>query len=372
MPRYKEPFTIFPRKLKSGRKVYYYRVYDNNGNRCAARSTGQTNKTLAKNYCTNLLSKGLLYSGSSVAFCLYAKDFFADNSMWMHDKRLSSNGKEQAVSINTLKAYRHNNDDILIPYFNETKLRDITPYQIKQFRADMIQKGFSNSAINLACSCLKIILSYALADKLITTDPFTSIKQMYTNAKVKCSFTEQELFKIFHSEWNNSERKIFALTAAVTGMRIGEISAIRRETLFENYIDVKDQLSNGDYIPVKDGEKRKVRICPKVYDMLKSCILRNRGIAFSENQDTYRQFFYTVAGLTSFVRQKRKISFHSLRHFFNTYLITNGISEIKVKSIMGHSSGKGSMTERYTNFLPEHFDDIADLQEKLLISFGVK
>lgn len=369
MPRYKEPFTVFPRTLKSGRKVYYYRVYDNNGNRCAARSTGQTNKTLAKNYCSDLLAKGLLYSGSSVAFCLYAKDFFSDNSMWMHDKKLSSNGKEQAVSVNTLKAYRHNNDDILIPYFKETKLRDISPYQIKQFRADMIERGFSNSAINLACSCLKIILSYALADKLITTDPFASIKQMYTNAKARSSFTEQELIKVFHSDWTNSERKTFVLVAAVVGMRIGEISAIRRETLFEDYIDVRDQFCNGDYIPVKDGEKRKVRICPTIYKMLKQCINRNGGVAFIENQDTYRQAFYNIAGLTTKVRQERKVSFHSLRHFCNTYLITNGIAEIKVKSIMGHSSGKGSMTERYTNFLPEHFNDVSELQEKLLKMF---
>jgi hypothetical protein len=36
---------------------------------------------------------------------------------------------------------------------------------------------------------------------------------------------------------------------------------------------------------------------------------------------------------------------------------------------MGHSSGKGSMTERYANFRPEHFDDVAELQEKLLELF---
>jgi integrase len=369
MPRYREPFTIFPRTLPSGRVVYYYRTYSPDGERTTAHSTGKTNKTQARCYCAELLAQGLLYSSSGMTFGVYARGFFNDNSQWMSDKIQAGQGKEQPVARNTLKAYRHTLDSFIIPFFKNIKLMEIKPSHIKKFRADLIEKELSNSVINLSCTCLKIILSYAKADKLIVTDPFISVPMMYVNAKTKSSFTLEELKAAFNKKWDNKERKIFSLVAAVTGMRISEISAIRRETLFRTYIEVKDQMNGNILQPVKDGEKRKVRICPKVYVLLDGCIRRNGKRAFIEAQDTYRITFYKYCGINKTERSKRGLTFHSLRHFVNTYLLTNGISEIKVKSVLGHSSGKGSMTERYANFLPEHFDDVAELQDKLLSLF---
>ena len=104
--------------------------------------------------------------------------------------------------------------------------------------------------------------------------------------------------------------------------------------------------------------------------MLSDCIRRNKGFAFREAQDTYRQAFYNYANLSTIeLRQKNRLSFHSLRHFVKTVLFTSGIPEIKVKSVLGHSSGKNSMSERYANFRPEDFDDVAKVQSELLALF---
>ena len=370
MPRYREPFTLFPRKLKSGKYVYYYRTYSPDGERTVAHSTGLTNKTLARNYCADLLSKGLLYSNSGMCFGVYAKGFFDDNSQWMSDKIQAGQGKEQPVAKNTLKAYRHSLDTFIIPFFKNIKLLDIKPSHVKKFRDSLIDKSFSNSVINLNCTILKIILSYARADGLITSDPFASIPAMYVNARTKSAFTLEMLMKVFNKKWMSSERKIFSLTAAVAGLRIGEISAIRKETLHKDYIDVKDQINDNQLCPVKDGEKRKVRICEELYTMIAGCIRRNGDYAFSEAQDTYRRAFYDYAELDAEKRTKTGLTFHSIRHFVNTYMLSHGISEIKVKCILGHSSGKGSMTERYANFQPSDFDDVAKIQVELLALFS--
>lgn len=370
--RYREPYTIFPRKLKSGKTVYYYRTYSPDGERTVAHSTGKTNKTQARCYCADLLSKGLLYSNTGMVFGVYAKGFFDDNSQWMSDKIQAGQGKAQPVAEKTLKAYRHCLDDFIIPFFRNIKLTDIKPSHIKKFRDSFIDKGLSNSVINLNCTILKIIISYARADGLITSDPFVSVPMMYINARTKGAFTKEQLIKTFSKNWDSKERKIFSLIAAVTGMRISEISAIRKETLFNTYIDIKDQLLDNKIQPVKDGEKRKLRICPELYKMISDCIRRNGNFAFTEAQDTYRQTFYDYAEIPTYeLRQKSKLSFHSLRHFVNTTLLTSGISEIKVKSVLGHSSGKGSMSERYANFRPEDFDDVAEIQKSLLTSFSV-
>ena len=364
MPRYREPFTIFPRTLSSGKIVYYFRTYSPDGERTVAHSTGKTNKTQAKNYCAELLAQGLLYSNAGMTFGTYAKGFFDDNSQWMGDKIQSGQGKPQAVAANTLKSYRHCLTAFILPFFSRIKLLEIRPYHIKKFRNNLIKDQYSNAVINLSCTCLKIILSYAMADRLITIDPFVSVPAMYVNAKVKSAFEIGQLVKVFNKSWQNNERKLFSLIAASTGMRISEISAIRRDTVYSDYIDVKEQFVNNKLSPVKDGEKRKVRICSTLHKLISQHL--KEDFIFTDAQDTYRREFYFHLGISKEERDKQGLSFHSLRHFFNTYLLSNGISEIKVKCILGHSSGKGSMTERYANFLPEHFDDIAELQEKLL------
>ena len=152
------------------------------GERTTAHSTGKTNKTQARNYCAELLSQGLLYSNAGMSFGVFAKGFFDNDSQWMGDKIQSGQGKTQPVAANTLKSYRHSLETFLIPFFSKIKLSDIRPYHIKKFRTKLIESNYSNSVINLSCTCLKIILSYAMADRLITTDPFISVPVIYFSA----------------------------------------------------------------------------------------------------------------------------------------------------------------------------------------------
>jgi len=53
-------FTLFSRVASSGKKVVYYYAYDGEGRRRGPWSTGQTSKTLARNYCNKLNREGKL------------------------------------------------------------------------------------------------------------------------------------------------------------------------------------------------------------------------------------------------------------------------------------------------------------------------
>jgi hypothetical protein len=46
---------VYPRLKKNGKKVYYYRIYDENGKRKSGISTGLTSKTAARNYVIDLI-----------------------------------------------------------------------------------------------------------------------------------------------------------------------------------------------------------------------------------------------------------------------------------------------------------------------------
>lgn len=60
MPRLREAYSLYKRRTPKGKTVYYFRVYDDNGNRLPGRSTGKTNKKGARDYCDVLKEAGRL------------------------------------------------------------------------------------------------------------------------------------------------------------------------------------------------------------------------------------------------------------------------------------------------------------------------
>jgi hypothetical protein len=58
--RLKESFTLYQRAPGSGRKVFYYRTYNEKGRRVGGFSTDLSTKTAAREFCNGLLKAGTL------------------------------------------------------------------------------------------------------------------------------------------------------------------------------------------------------------------------------------------------------------------------------------------------------------------------
>ena len=134
------------------------------------------------------------------------------------------------------------------------------------------------------------------------------------------------------------------------------------------YIDLRDQYLRGQLRPLKTKEARKIPICPELYKLFLERI--------EQSPDGY--VFYNVgATKASDVlhrvlmknmperNEERGYCFHSWRHFFNTYLLSNNISPIKVAAVLGHSTGVSSVQERYTNFTEADYKEIYEVQSVL-------
>jgi integrase len=360
MARYKAPYTLYLRG-----KVWYYRTYSPEGLRTAGCSTGCTAKCRAREYCERLQKNGFLYQGSSLNFALYAEHFFDDDSTWMRDRAAGGTIDRPAMSESYKTSLRYINRLYLIPFFGAYKVADLRPSITKLFRSWMVKKGLSNKTINMAVSVFKLITDTAIADGLLLIDPLKTIKPFPTNAKSRDAFTLNEIKSMMPAVWRDSDIGLFTLTAAVTGMRYSEILAIRKETLNETYIDVKDQVLHNAFLPLKTHIARKVPIPEKLYTLLKVNITED-GMIFTSGSNYYREHFIADCGIKSKERKERCLTFHSLRHFFNTYLLSENVSSVKVAAVMGHSTGKGSMQERYTNWRPEMFPEVYDAQYRLI------
>ena len=181
---YREPFTIFPRRMKSGLIVYYYQTYDNEGRRTTARSTGKTSKTAARAYCEQLRKTGELIPTKRHTANLAA---FSQN-FWLYDKCQYVKSKlARGQSIG--KSYCQHNRSVLLNYilpdFGQLPLPQITANKIEKWLLGLPNRGLSNETANKAFKCLKIILNEAQKQNLIHNNPCQNMPQLARNPKKK-------------------------------------------------------------------------------------------------------------------------------------------------------------------------------------------
>ena len=169
------------------------------------------------------------------------------------------------------------------------------------------------------------------------------------------------------------------MTAAITGLRISECTGLQPEQIKNGYLDIDRQFYNGKLCHPK-GDNRFVTIPEKLEKKLKE-VSTGKLFVFTpkgNGTDNFPQCYLRRNLKSSFSEQMkcqakdRRLTFHSFRYFFNTYLISNNINEEKVNFIIGHSSGKNSMMKLYTTWKPSHYEDVRRLQNQLCDIFKVE
>ena len=363
-------FNVYKRTLKSGNKKYYYQTYNRDGTLSSGKSTGCKSKKEAIHYCETLLMQGRLWSGSNLPFSSYAEHFFDIDSIWVQDKLASGTPDYQALSPLYLKKLQSTVRLHLLPYFGNTKFSTIKPNDIKEFRLHLLrEKNLSFKTVNDIISVFRIIVDVALTDDILTISPLRGIKPLMKNPSVREAFTFEDAHKILcEFKWVNQSQRLFNFVAACTGMRLSEINSLRKENVKPTYIDLHDQYLRGQLRPLKTKEARKIPICPELYKILSERIEKSdEGYVFfdvgaTRASDSLHKIL--VANMPE-RNKERGYCFHSWRHFYNTYLLSQNISPVKVAAVLGHSTGVSSVQERYTNFTEADYQEIYKVQSQL-------
>lgn len=361
MAWFHQNYTLYKRG-----KYYYYMTYTPDGVRTSGKTTHCTSKSAARVYCDDLLKRGLLYSGASLTFTQYASGFFDEGSVWVLDRLSLGTADRPGISEGTLDKYRRDLKNYLLPFFGKYKMQDITPTVVKKFRQWCIQeKKLSPKSINNATGTFRIITETALADSIIMFDPMRGIKALKIDEDTRHAFTLEIAKKVLDpSNWEDQLSFICNLTAAITGMRTSELLAIRLDTLHENYIDVKDQRINYKILPCKTAEKRIVPIPEKLGRILK-VLCEDTYFAFELPQNTAYSRLVQALSKAGIDKEKEKLTFHSWRHFANTYFLSHNVPKVKVDSIIGHSDSQTKVQAMYTHFRSEDYQDFYEVQHEL-------
>ena len=144
--RYRKPFTVFPRTLKSGKKVYYYHAYDSDGRRTNYRSTGQTTRAAAETYCLKLYRENkLLTRVKEITFAEYTRTW------WIFEKCGYIRGRKVRgfpITRRYADNQRMNLEKHILPVFGDKKLNRITVNMIDSWLRAFLGNGFSGSRAN--------------------------------------------------------------------------------------------------------------------------------------------------------------------------------------------------------------------------------
>jgi integrase len=256
----------------------------------------------------------------------------------------------------TLKDYRQVLDAYLLPApedsepsetpygrapFATTALRDLKPARVKAWYDDL---PYGRTAEKLLM-IVRAIFAHARSRGWIEQNPADAVERQQVRYSGDYDFYSREEVEALVRHAASDQDGAIYLTAAMTGLRRGELVALRwRDIDFPGQaIRVRANYSFGELVTPKSG---KVRSVPMVREVAQALARLSQRERFTGDEDPV--FAGTVGGHrdASALRRRyaaavieakmRPLPFHSLRHYFGSMAV-NRASLVQVQSWMGHS-----------------------------------
>ncbi len=383
-------FSIYPRKKKNGKAIYYVRFKNPDGTYSTAHSTQCTTRRDAEKWAEAELEKKKIYiPGADVLFKNFSAGFFDWNSTWAVNKRVEG----RRISLSHCNDRTDKLKRFLLPVFGDLPLSAIDKLKIRDFRNDLFSKGYSGSLINKCLYALKAILEAAEDAELIKSIP--KITKAAENEKEKGILSIEEVGQLFRSPWESlpsyshpAKEQYFGfignILSCITGIRLGELQALQIQdiNIDRGYIIIRrswDRKIKALTATTKSGKERNILIPSRIVYELRKIIDKNpygkpeSFIFYSiiEDQPIDAKVFIkslylalSKIGIDEAERKKRNITFHSWRHWFNSLLINEKIPLQKVQEVIGHTD---RMSKHYYHL--NDMQDIGQIQENIISLF---
>ena len=272
--------------------------------------------------------------------------------------------RDRALKPSTLRGYRSIICAYLLPAFGERPLEDITSEEIERWRAELAgrQRELSNSSKNRILTLLHGILRRACKVHRLPANPAAGVERHRVRSCGDIEvFSPEEVWALVRAAASEQDAAIF-LTAAFTGMRRGELLALRwRDVDFAgSSIRVRASYAAGALTTPKSGKVRAVPLAPDVAATLARLSQRRwftgeDDLVFPGEAGSYLDGSALRRRYAAALRRAglRPLRFHDLRHTFGTRMIAKADIR-RVQEWMGHADVQTTM--RYLHYAPRPED----------------
>jgi integrase len=274
--------------------------------------------------------------------------------------------QDRGCKPTTIRNYRNAINVHLLPVFGSLALEEVTVREIERWRAGMSSarqaRALSNKTKNNLLVLMHAIFRRAVKLYGLPVNPVANVDRfrVRTSGDIQV-FSPEEVWALVRAAASEVDAAIF-LTAAFTGLRRGEVLALRwRDVDFAgSTIRVRASYAAGRLTTPKSGKVRAVPMAPDVATALARLGTRER---FTGEDDFV---FAGAAGLpldgdalSSRYRKAletgglRNLRFHDLRHTFGTRMIAKADIR-RVQEWMGHADIQTTM--KYLHYAPREED----------------
>ncbi|HWE32274.1 MAG TPA: site-specific integrase [Solirubrobacteraceae bacterium] len=286
--------------------------------------------------------------------------------------------QDRGRKASTVEDYRSIINVHLLPTFGELQLEEITVPAVEAFQASLARRVHRGRAItprtrNKVLNVLHGVFARARKVWGLATNPAAGIERHpQRNSGDIEVFSPEEVWALIRHADDERDAAVYA-TAAFTGLRMGELRALRwRDVDFpRSVIRVRASYAAGELSVPKSGKVRSVPMVDEAAQLLaqlnrRADFTNDDDLVFCEidggwlNDDRLRRRYETAmkrAGL-------RRLRFHDLRHTFGSLAITRA-DIVEVQAWMGHADIQTTM--RYL-----HYRDRGQAAERLADAFHVK
>ena len=162
------------------------------------------------------------------------------------------------------------------PRFCGKPISRITRSDLREFSLALNDSGLASSTINNIMIIGTTALRWAHVEGIIPSDPTVGITT-FRGAKVSRDIlTEEETEALFRIKWGDKRAYTAALLSLTTGLRSGEIRALRQSAIGETTIDVSFSYNDLDGLKCpKNGEERVATLLPEIRNLLLQLLEEN-------------------------------------------------------------------------------------------------
>jgi integrase len=284
--------------------------------------------------------------------------------------------RDRALKPSTLRGYRSIVGAYLLPEFSDRALVEIESTEIERWRAALRGTGggeLSNATKNRIVTLLHGIFARACRCYGLPANPVAQVERHRVRASPDIDvFSPAEVRALVRAASCEQDAAIY-LTAAFTGMRRGELLALRwRDVDFTAAtVRIRASFAAGAVTAPKSGKIRAVPLAPEVAAALAGLARREHFMGEDElvfpgelgghlDGSALRRRYKAAlkaAGL-------RELRFHDLRHTFGTRMIAKADIR-RLQEWMGHADVQTTM--RYLHYAPRS-EDAALVAEAFALS----
>jgi len=248
----------------------------------------------------------------------------------------------------------------LVPAFGRRRLDAIGPADIEAYKARKLREGQKAKSVNNHLAVLRKLLNLAVEWGELPFAPKVKQLKVPHGDFQFLTFEETERFlRAATPEW-----KAFVTTALKTGLRVGELLALKWEDLdlVAGRLVVRRSLWRDQEGTPKGGRIREVPLSDEAVATLKAHRHLKGPYVFCEPDGTrlnHNRVKDVVPDTCKKAQLAKRLTTHDLRHTFASHLVMRGVALKAVQELLGHATI--DMTMRYAHLSPDVKRDAVQL-----------